>query len=78
MFIDKNNIKGPLNYLIADELDISVSSSVVESLISQEKISYMCTAKLVHLWQKIKCEILISENAIYIVPTDNTQNVIWL
>lgn len=76
MFIEKNNIRGPLDYLISDDLEISVSSAVVESLLSQEKISYMCTAKLVHLWQKIKCEVLISENAIYIVPTSNIQNVI--
>lgn len=73
--LEKNNIKGPLDYLISDDLEVPVSSAVVESLLSQEKISYMCTAKLVHPWQKIKCEVLISENAIYIVPTDNIQNV---
>jgi len=56
-------------------MEVPVSSAVVESLLSQEKISYMCTAKLVHPWQKIKCEVLISENAIYIVPTENTSNV---
>jgi len=56
-------------------MEVSVSSAVVESLLSQEKISYMCTAKLVHPWQKIKCEVLISENAIYIVPTENIVNV---
>lgn len=56
-------------------MEVPVSSTVVESLLSQEKISYMCTAKLVHPWQKIKCEILISENAIYIVPTENISNV---
>lgn len=74
-FIEKNNIKGPLDYLISDDLEVPISSAVVESLLSQEKISYMCTAKLVHPWQKVKCEVLISENAIYIVPTTNIQNV---
>ncbi|XP_060836143.1 lysosomal-trafficking regulator isoform X2 [Rhopalosiphum padi] len=71
---EKNNIKGPLDYLVSDDMEVPVSSAVVESLLSQEKISYMCTAKLVHPWQKIKCEILISENAIYIVPTENISN----
>lgn len=75
MFIDKHNIKRPLDYLVFDDLEMPVSSAVVESLLSQEKISYMSTAKLVHPWQKIKCEVLISENAVYIVPTANTQNV---
>lgn len=75
VFLEKINIKGPLDYLISDDLEVPVSSAVVESLLSQEKISYMCTAKLVHPWQKIKCEVLISENAIYIVPTANVQNV---
>lgn len=60
---------------MSDDLEVPVSSAVVESLLSQEQISYMSTAKLVHLWQKIKCEVLISENAIYIVPTANIQNV---
>lgn len=75
LFIEKINIKGPLDYLLSDDLEVSVSSAVVESLLSQEKISYMSSAKLVHPWQKIKCEVLISENAIYIVPTDNIKNV---
>lgn len=75
LFIEKNNIKGPLEYLISDNLEVSVSSAVVENLLSQEKISYMCSAKLVQPWQKTKCEVLISENAIYIVPTVNMQNV---
>lgn len=35
----------------------------------------MCTAKLILLWEKIKCEILISENSIYIVPMANSQTV---
>uniref|UniRef100_A0A2S2Q1U2 Lysosomal-trafficking regulator n=1 Tax=Sipha flava TaxID=143950 RepID=A0A2S2Q1U2_9HEMI len=64
---EKNNIKRPLDYLLSNDLEV-VSSAVVENLLSQEKISYMCTAKLVHPWQIIKCEVLISENAIYIVP----------
>jgi len=75
LFIEKSNINGPLGYLISDDLEVSVSSAVVESLLSQEKISYMSIAKLVHPWKKIKCEILISENAIYIVPTTNIQDV---
>lgn len=75
LLIEKNNIVGPLDYLISDDLDVPVSSAVVECLLSQEKISYMCTAKLVHPWHKINCEVLISENAIFIVPTDNLQNV---
>lgn len=75
LFKEKNNIKGPLDYLISDDMEVPVSSAVVESLLSQEKISYMCTAKLVHPWQKIKCEVLISENAIYIVPTEKISNV---
>lgn len=75
MFVEKINTKAPLEYLISDDLEVSVSSAVVESLLSQEKISYMNTAKLVHPWEKIKCEVLISENAIYIVPTANVQNV---
>lgn len=74
MFVEKYNIKGPLEYLISGDLEVSVSSAVVESLLSQEKISYMSTAKLVHPWEKIKCEVLISENAIYIVPTTNVHN----
>lgn len=60
---------------MSDNLEVPVSSAVVESLLSQEKISFMSIAKLVHPWQKIKCEVLISENAIYIVPTANIQNV---
>lgn len=75
MLIEKNNVMGPLDYLISDDLEVPVSSAVVECLLSQEKISYMCTAKLVHPWHKIKCEILISENAIFIVPTTNVLNV---
>lgn len=58
-------------------MEVPVSSVVIESLLSQEKISYMCTAKLVHPWQKVNCEVLISENAIYIVPTENISNVIF-
>lgn len=59
---------------MSNDLEV-VSSAVVESLLSQEKISYMCTAKLVHPWQKIKCEVLISENAVYIVPAANVYNL---
>ncbi|VVC33396.1 Hypothetical protein CINCED_3A019913 [Cinara cedri] len=73
---ERNKIMGPLEYLISNDLEVPVSSAVVECLLSQEKISYMCTAKLVHPWHKIKCEVLISENAIFIVPTDNVQNAL--
>ncbi|XP_050540589.1 lysosomal-trafficking regulator isoform X2 [Daktulosphaira vitifoliae] len=68
--------EGPLDYLLSDDLEVPISSAVVESLLSKEKISYMCTAKLILLWEKIKCEILISENSIYIVPMANSQNTI--
>jgi hypothetical protein len=73
LFVEKNNIKRPLDYLLSNDLEV-VSSAVVENLLSQEKISYMCTAKLVHPWQIIKCEVLISENAIYIVPAASVHN----